>query len=433
LLTAFVLPPLRGYLDTSLGLGWLRDYDFRDLTKSDQGEDVRGRWQALIVLTLARVSMGFQFQSVGSVAPLLTRGLGVSYADVGFLIGLYMLPGVVLALPGGVLGQRFGDKRMVTLGLLLMFAGGALTGVAHGYPGLVAGRALSGIGAVLLNVLMSKMVTDWFAGREIVLAMAVFVNSFPIGIGIALLSLGGLGESSGWGTSFQTTAFATLAALLLVVFAYRSHANDRAFAARAAWAVKLPPREAVLVCVAGAIWGILNGAFGIMLGFAPILLIAKGMMVGEAGFLVGLTTWLIVGSVQAGGIIAQRWKCPNALMLIGLLATGCALLSLPQEPPFLPLIAIGLALGLPVGVILSLPAEVLRPEHRGTGMGLFYTWLYIGHAGLPPTAGWLQDIVGGVAASIYFAGGLFLFTLPLFGVFRLMQGHSIHPVPLRPD
>jgi len=36
---------------------------------------------------------------------------------------------------------------------------------------------------------MTKMVTDWLAGRELVLAMAVFVNAFPIGIGLALLSL----------------------------------------------------------------------------------------------------------------------------------------------------------------------------------------------------------------------------------------------------
>ena len=48
------------------------------------------RWLALIVLTAARASMGFQFQSLASVAPLLVEDLGVTYAEVGFLIGLYI-------------------------------------------------------------------------------------------------------------------------------------------------------------------------------------------------------------------------------------------------------------------------------------------------------------------------------------------------------
>ena len=54
--------------------------------------------------------MAFQFQSVAAVAPLLSNAFGVSLADVGILIGLYFAPGVALALPGGAIGQRFGDK-----------------------------------------------------------------------------------------------------------------------------------------------------------------------------------------------------------------------------------------------------------------------------------------------------------------------------------
>jgi predicted MFS family arabinose efflux permease len=121
------------------------------------------RWQALAVLTLARTSMGFQFQSVASVSPMLVRDLGLSYADLGSLIGLYFVPGIAMALPGGALGRRFGDKRMVAIGLALMALGGVAARLAEGFLGLAAGRLLAGIGAVLLNVMMAKMVTDWSA------------------------------------------------------------------------------------------------------------------------------------------------------------------------------------------------------------------------------------------------------------------------------
>jgi MFS family permease len=366
--------------------------------------------------------MGFQFQSLASVAPPLIGDLGLGYAEVGFLIGLYFLPGVVLALPGGLLGRRFGDKRVVALGLGLMAAGGAVAGFADGYAALVAGRLLSGFGAVLLNVLMAKMVTDWFAGREIVLAMAVFVNSFPIGIGLALLTLGGLAEGLGWRVALHATAAAATAALLLVAIAYRPHPNDgRAGATAAPGGERISRREAALACLAGAIWGIFNGAFAITFAFAPILLVGTGLTLGGAGTLVAVATWLSVASVQAGGLIAQRWGHRTALLLFCILTWGIGLLLLPLAPPVPVLLAIGLVQGLPVGVVMAMPAEVLRPQSRATGMGLFYTALYVGHAALPPVAGWLLDLSGTPAAALAFAGVLVLSIVPLFAAFRGLQ------------
>jgi MFS family permease len=46
--------------------------------------------------------------------------------QLGLLIGLYLSPGVVIALPGGELGRRLGDKRAVLFGLLLMIIGGMM-------------------------------------------------------------------------------------------------------------------------------------------------------------------------------------------------------------------------------------------------------------------------------------------------------------------
>lgn len=377
---------------------------------------MEARWAALAVLTAARASMGFEFQSLASVAPPLMAELGLGYAELGFLIGLFFLPGIALALPGGWLGQRFGDKRVVLAGLALMAGGGALAGAAEGHAALLAGRLLSGIGAVLLNVVMAKMVTDWFAGREIVLAMAVFVNSFPIGVGLALALLGALAEAAGWRLALQAAAGAALASLLLVALLYRPHANDGRAAAGAA--ASFTRRELALVCIAGAIWGIYNGVFAIMTGFVPGLLVARGMSGAAAGFLLGLATWLIVASVQAGGMIAQRWGFAHSLMLLGIGACALCLLALPWAPPIPVLVASGLLQGLPIGVIMALPASALRPASRSIGMGVFYTWLYAGHAGLPPLAGWLQDLwQGEPAAPVLFAGAATLTILPLYAGF----------------
>jgi len=246
--------------------------------------DMDARWIALAVLTTARASMGYQFQSLAAVSPLLIDEFGLGYADVGFLIGLYFLPGMALAMPGGLLGQRFGDKRIVLVGLALMTFGGFCAALAESYGLLLVGRLLSGFGAVLLNVLMAKMITDWFANREIVLAMAIFINSFPIGIGLALLSLGWIAESAGWHVALHATAMVTSAALLLVMTLYRRHSNDQLVQRSGSPAERATSQEITQVCIAGAIWGMYNGVFAILLSFAPPASYRSRTGSGRCGF-----------------------------------------------------------------------------------------------------------------------------------------------------
>jgi hypothetical protein len=62
------------------------------------------RWHILALLFLARTALGFQFQTLASVGDNLAVALGLDYAEIGLLIGLFMAPGVLLALPADLLG-----------------------------------------------------------------------------------------------------------------------------------------------------------------------------------------------------------------------------------------------------------------------------------------------------------------------------------------
>ena len=128
--------------------------------------------------------------------------------------------GVVFSLPGGVLGQRFGDKQIALLGLSLMVLGGLWVGRA--YLSASLGRIVSGVGAVLLNIVLAKMVTDWFAGREIVTAMALFVSSWPVAIGLGLLLLPILATAVSVMLALLGTVLVSALALVLVLALYRS-------------------------------------------------------------------------------------------------------------------------------------------------------------------------------------------------------------------
>jgi MFS family permease len=109
----------------------------------------------------------------------------------------------------------------VLVGLALMGIGGAWLAVAESFTAASAARFTSGIGAVILNVLMTKMVTDLFAGRERLLAMSVLINAWPIGIGISLAVIGPLGELAGWRWALASSALLAMIGQTIVATFYR--------------------------------------------------------------------------------------------------------------------------------------------------------------------------------------------------------------------
>src|SRR5882757_2860812 len=210
-------------------------------------EALRNRWVILAVLFVVRLTMAFQFQSVAAVAPLLGTRFGVSLADIGILIGLYFTPGVALALPGGAIGQRFGDKTTVLGALLLMLVGSLAMALSDSWTVQIAARLVAGAGGVLLNVQMTKMVADWFTGKEIATAMAIFVNSWPAGVALALLTLPSVGTAYGVGAVDLTVAAMIGLGVVVLAAGYRSPANSTAAAAPSA---RLDRNAALAVIVA---------------------------------------------------------------------------------------------------------------------------------------------------------------------------------------
>lgn len=381
------------------------------------------RWRLLGVLTLARAAMGFQFQAVASVSPFLQADLGFDNAQIGFLVGLYLLPGIVFALPGGLLGARFGDRRIVLFGLAMMLAGALIMAGAGSFATAVLGRAVTGVGAVLLNVLVTKLVADRFAGRDLVLAMSFLVNSWPIGIGLALWTMGALAGATGWQAGFIACAGVALVGLLAMFTVKASAFGPRSDVAHPARALRnLSRHEWALLAIAAGAWSLFNAAFAVVVAFLPAYLLSIGHSVPAAGAIVGVNTFLVVVSVQLGGVLAHRQIRPDHLVLLGIAGWAASLIALPwADGKVAIVVAAGLVSGLPAGPLIALPAEALQPSNRGPGMGAFYTLFYVCGAVFPLIAGWLLDRFHHAAAPVYLAAALMLACLPLLVAFRRVQ------------
>jgi predicted MFS family arabinose efflux permease len=372
---------------------------------------IRNRWIILAVLFLARTAMAVQFQSVGSLGPILARDLAIDYAAVGTLIGLYMLPGVVIALPGGVLMQRFGATTIALAGLAAMATAGALMGMTTSFTVLVAGRLVSGTGAVLFNVALTKMTADWFVGREIVTAMSILIASWPFGIAVGLLAFVPLAAAYGWPAVMHAGAAFALASLVLLAIAYRDPPGATA-GETARLELNLTGREWLLVLIAGAAWGLFNVAYIAIVSFAPDLYATRGYSLAAASALVSVLGWSLIVTIPLGGYAAEASRRTYAVTVAGLvLAAASTALLTTNFAPLTMFAMAALLIGLPAGPIMAMPAQALRAESRAPGMGIFYMCYYAAMALLPGVAGMARDLTGSPAAPVLFAAAMMMVTL----------------------
>ncbi len=373
------------------------------------GRGPNDRWLMLALLFLVRTSMGFQFQSVASAAPFLTRGLDIGYTEIGALIGLYMVPGIFMALPGGMLGRRFGDKRICATGLGLMIIGGIVFALGGSYGMAFLGRIISGSGAVLFSLVITKMVTDWFADREIVTAMGVMLASWPFGIALGLVAEAPLAVQAGWQAVIWATVLLCGAVLIAVVALYRSPPAIAAPLGRSAdGRGGLRLRDVFPVVAAGAIWGVFNVGLVIFFSFTPALLTEQGLSLVAAGTLVSLGLWASIPALPLGGWLAERSGHPKAAILIFSVGAGVLLLLLiHMQLPAVLCLLLGIVIGPPAGAIMALPAQVLSPPRRALGFGIFYTVFYAAMTIGPPLAGWCRDHWQTASAAMLFGVALY--------------------------
>lgn len=375
------------------------------------------RWLILAVLFLARTAMAFQFQSVGALSPLVVEGYGITLADIGLLIGLYLAPGVVVAIPGGAIAGRFGDKRIVVLGMLLMLLGGALITLGETWELLAAGRLVAGIGGITLNVVMSKMVVDWFAGREISTAMGVFINSWPVGIALALLILPRIAASGGLELAWLLVLAAIAVTLALFAALYRSPEG----AAPAQATLRVEPFPKYPLVLAGAIWGLYNAALAMVFSFGPAMLSQRGLPLTSASSATSLFMVVASVAVPLGGILADRTGRRDTVIAVSLLSYIVLMpmtLVIPVTAVPAIFIVVGFVFGLGAGPVVGMPANVLTPGARAFAMGVYYAIYYAWMMSVPPIAGAVADKVGRTGVVFVLGAVLLVAALVALGLFR---------------
>jgi MFS transporter, DHA2 family, multidrug resistance protein len=175
----------------------------------------RRRWLTLVVLCVSLLVIVIDNTIVNVALPTLVRDLGTSVSDLQWVVDAYTLVFAGLLLTAGSLGDRFGRKGALTVGLVVFGAASAAAAFAGGVTPLIAARAVMGVGAALIMPATLSILTNVFTdARERALAIGLWSGVAGIAVALGPVVGGFLLDHFWWGSVFIVNVPIVVAALV---------------------------------------------------------------------------------------------------------------------------------------------------------------------------------------------------------------------------
>lgn len=373
-------------------------------------------WVTAVLVYLAAV---FHRTSLGVASLEASQRFGLGPAALGTFtvlqIGVYAL----MQVPTGMLVDRYGARRVLTVAAALMGLGQLLFAFATSYPlGLLA-RAVLGVGDAMTFVSVLRLVAAHFPARRYAALAAITAALGALGNLLSTVPLSLLLDSIGWTTTFAVAGAVT--ALYSVVLVLRVRDNpigavpepvDRTESlgtvlAQVRYAWRTPGTRL-------GFWVHFSTMFapamlGLLWGY-PYLVQAQGLGTATAGLMLSL---LVVGSIVAGPVVGTvisshpEWRTPMVVgYLVVALGVWAVLLGWPggHVPLWLLVTGFGfLSLGGPASTIGFALARDYNPLRRvGTATGVVNVGGFVAITVSALAVGVLLDVAGSLDPAVAF-------------------------------
>jgi len=353
-----------------------------------------------------------------SISPLVTpiiEDLNLSYSEMGLILGSWPLTYIVIALIGGALIDRWGVRKCLFAGILVIGISGVLRYFANGFATMFLCVALLGLGGPMISIGSPKTAALWFEGKERATAVGVYMTGPTIG-GLVAYSLTNsvimplTGDS--WRLTFIGYGLLAFATALFWWFLARD-------------VKKAPSTETTnTIRVFGSISRLRSVQLILVLGFLslcirhgfndwlPKILESNGLNPAAAGFaasipvLLGLPIVIFIPRLvppRLRGRIIAIFSVANIIpMLLIPLGTGF--------PMYLGLVLLGTMslTGAPLLMLILMDMPEVGSQYMGAAAGMFFCVSPIGQFAGPWMVGSLTDMTGGFLAGAAVLAGLSL-------------------------
>ncbi|WP_030747043.1 MFS transporter [Streptomyces sp. NRRL S-31] len=188
------------------------------------------RWWALLVLCLSLLIIVMANTALTVAAPDMTKDLGLSSADLQWVIDGYTVPYAALMLLLGAIGDKYSRRGALVLGLVVFGAGAVFGSLADSAATVIAARAVMGVGAALIMPATLSLLAATFPRAERAKAITLWTATAGLAIAAGPVVAGALLRDHGWASTFlinvPVAAVALVAAFVLVPPSRAGH-HDR--------------------------------------------------------------------------------------------------------------------------------------------------------------------------------------------------------------
>ena len=395
-----------------------------------------GAWLLPFGVTLVAM-FALQLSNLGfsPLLPSIQQDFAMSYTQLGLFTAMYGLLAMLLSVPAGFSAKRFGEKRVLALGLLGVAAGSVLLGEAWSVESAMAFRAVTifGYRFAFVSVLIAVALTAPLSLRGRTMGVVGATSSLASVIGAPLGGI--LVREFTWRTAIL--GYAGMAALGAAVFWlwYRpsADANTAAVQADDAGGPRISALRSPVVWMLALIVGL--GGFGqfTVTYFVPSVAKALyGLDAASAGVIIstGYMAAIVVNLVV--GLLVDRYH--KLLVLAGLfvlLAVASASMTVEHLLMFRVASAAVIGFGFTAAnQLYGLAGSVMPRREAANAMGVVSLGAGLfGFLG-PYMLGALRDLTGSFAAGFYMVAVADLMTLGLIAVLYRLTRTRVTPAPV---
>jgi predicted MFS family arabinose efflux permease len=370
-------------------------------------------WLLLIFAWAANFVIRIGFSAL---LPSIMSELSLSYTRAGLLASAFFYAYVIMQIPSGLLGDRYGRRRILLLGLLGGALSAGLTGLAGSFAALFTARALTGAfqGSLFSND--RAIIATVTPPDRIGLGQGVSFAGPGLGLTAGLVIGGLLVEVLPWRTVMMLFGLGPIAAALLIARFVPSPAPSPAqeplgrrlrglFANGPLWLLAL----ASLCAIANQF---------ILATWAPLFFQEAGVTdVGRAGIYAALQGIAASLGMIVGGFthdrLARRGFASRTVIVAGLAALALSMLAMAAVLAQRSVPALAVLVFLAAffcwsiwGAVYTLLGRMVRAEDLGAAFGWSNSISFLGAIVGPIATGWARDLTGSFSAGCLFAAVL---------------------------